>query len=84
MISVKGRENIIDAYRHIETLLNGRTWSVGSSYSCIDPYLLVLYLWGKVIGLNMKKVYSSWSSHAAQVLARNAVQRAIKQEGLSV
>ena len=83
-ISAKGRENIIDSYRHIEKLLRGRTWSVGNSYSCVDPYLLVFYLWGNAIGLNMGNDYPSWSAHAQQVLSRDAVQRAIKQEGLPV
>lgn len=81
-ISAKGKENIIDSYRHIETLLSDRTWSVGGSYSCVDPYLLVFYLWGNAIGLNMAVEYPSWSAHAARVLAREPVQRAIKQEGL--
>lgn len=83
-VSAKGRENVVDAYRYIEKLLGGRTWSVGNSYSCVDPYLLVFYFWGRAIGLNMKNEYPSWSAHAARVLARDAVQRAIKQEGLAV
>lgn len=83
-ISAKGRENIIDSYRHIEKLLGGRTWGVGNRYSCVDPYLLVFYLWGNAIGLNMTAEYPSWSAHAARVLVRDAVQRAIKQEGLPV
>jgi glutathione S-transferase len=84
LVSAKGRENIIESYRYIEKLLGGQTWSVGNSYSCVDPYLLVFYFWGRAIGLNMKKEYPSWSAHAARVLARDAVQRAIKQEGLPV
>ncbi|HET7833071.1 MAG TPA: glutathione S-transferase N-terminal domain-containing protein [Gallionella sp.] len=83
-ISAKGRENIIDSHRHIETLLNGRSWSIGNRYSCVDPYLLVFYLWGNAIGLNMATEYPAWSGHAARVLARDAVQRAINQEGLPI
>lgn len=83
-ISAKGRENIVDSYRYIESLLGGRTWVVGNSYSCVDPYMLVFYLWGISIGFNMRKEYPSWSALSARVLAREAVQRAIKQEGLPV
>lgn len=83
-ISAKGRENIIDSYRHVEKLLTRRTWGVGERYTCVDPYLLVFYLWGSAIGLNMGKECPSWSAHAARVLERDAVQRAIEQEGLRV
>jgi glutathione S-transferase len=83
-ISAKGKENIIDSYRHIEKLLSGRAWGVGNSYSCVDPYLLVFYFWGVSIGLNMAREYPSWSAHAARTLSRGAVQRAIKQEGLPI
>lgn len=81
-ISAKGRENVIEAYHHIERLLGRVTWSVNNSYSCVDPYLLVFYLWGKATGFDMQTEYPSWLAHAARVLAREAVQRAIEQEGL--
>ncbi len=81
-ICAKGKENIIDAYRQIETRIEGRIWAVGNRYSCIDPYLLVFYLWGRTIGLDMAADHPSWSAHAARMLERGAVQRALRQEGL--
>jgi glutathione S-transferase len=83
-ISSKGRENVIEAYHHIERLLSRVTWSANNAYSCVDPYLLVFYLWGKATGFDMQTEYPSWSAHAARVLAREAVQRAIEQEGLTL
>jgi glutathione S-transferase len=79
----KGSENIADAYRHIEKILTGRVWSVGESYSCADPFLLVFYLWGSAIGFAMQDDYPGWSAHAARVLSRDAVRRAMEQEGLT-
>lgn len=79
----KGRENISHACRHIEHLLTGRQWSLGDSYSCVDPFLLVFYLWGNAVGLAMQADYPAWSAHAARVMSRAAVRRAIEQEGLA-
>lgn len=83
-ISTKGRENIVEAYRQIERLLSGKSWSVENDYSCVDPYLLVFYSWGAATGLAMQTEYPAWSAHAARVLARDAVRRAIEQEGLTL
>ncbi|MFK0208980.1 glutathione S-transferase family protein [Agrobacterium sp. NPDC090283] len=82
-IVAKGKENIISAYRHIENGLTGKMWSVGGDYSCVDPFLLVFYLWGSAVGFNMQIDYPEWSLHAERVLSREAVRRAIEQEGLS-
>lgn len=83
-IIAKGRENITDAYRHIEKLLTRRSWSVGDTYSCVDPFLLVFYLWGNAVGFSMQTEYPAWSAHAARILVRDAVRRAIEQEGLTL
>lgn len=83
-IVAKGRENITAAYHQIEKNLTDREWSVGNRYSCVDPFLLVFYLWGNAIGFAMQTDYPAWSAHAARVLARDAVQRAIAQEGLTL
>lgn len=81
-ISAKGRENIADAYRHIESLMTGRTWAVGDAYSCVDPFLLVFFLWGMASGFAMQNDFPAWSDVMARVLSREAVQRALKQENI--
>jgi glutathione S-transferase len=81
-ISSKGRENIADAYRHIEILLSGRSWAVGDAYSCVDPYLLVFFLWGMTSGFAMQADYPAWSDVMVRVLSREAVQRVLQQEDI--
>lgn len=68
-IIARGRENITFAYRHIENAMTGRKCSVGHGYTCVDPFLLVFYLWGKAIGFDMKGDHPAWSLHAENVLS---------------
>lgn len=78
----KGMKNIQDAYQYIESRLIGKEWALGS-YSCVDPFLLVFYMWGSMVGIPMKQ-YIAWTTHARQMIERQAVQRALRQEGLSI
>lgn len=80
----KGRENVVDNFRFVETRMQGRHWAVGHAYTVADPYLLVFYRWGNRIGLDMTADYPAWSRHARRLLERPAVQRALGQEGISV
>lgn len=79
-----GKEHLITAFSLIETKLSGREWAVGDSYSVVDPYLLVFYRWGNRMGMEMMKDYPAWTSHARRLEHRDAVQRAITQEGISL
>ncbi len=81
-VSAKGKENILDSYRYIEQQVKGRTWSVGESYSCVDPFLLVFYIWGNLIGVRMRTEFPAWSLLTDRVVERRPVQRALDQEGL--
>jgi glutathione S-transferase len=76
-----GKRNIAAAYSRIEQQLDGRAWALGEDYSCVDPLLLVFYLWGNTVGLNMP-AYPNWSAHANKMLERPAVLAAMNQEGL--
>ena len=82
-IVAKGEANLADAHRLIETRLTGRVWSVGDAYSCVDPFLLVFHLWGRSVGFSLQTDFPAWSAHAERVLARDAVRRAMEQEGLT-
>lgn len=80
----KGRDTIRVCYDHIERILSdGRDWAVPGQYTIVDPYLLVFWLWGRSIGLDMKAGWPIWSRLTDKVLARPAVQRALQQEGLA-
>lgn len=83
--AVKGRglDNIRASYDHIEHILSdGRDWAVPGSYTIVDAYLTVFWLWGRRIGLDMETGWPHWARLMAKVLARPAVHRALQQEGL--
>ncbi|MGO4387132.1 glutathione S-transferase family protein [Microvirga sp. 2YAF29] len=80
----KGEEHLSSAYALIEAKLTERTWAVGDRYSVVDPYLLVFYRWGNRMSRNMQGAYPAWTAHARRLEKREAVQRAIAQEGISL
>lgn len=80
----RGKEQLDAAHALIEERLAGRSWAVGERYSVVDPYLLVFYRWGNRIGLDMRGRYPAWTAHTRRLEARDAVQRAIAQEGISL
>lgn len=81
---VKGKEHLASAYGLIEARLTDRTWAVGDHYSVVDPYLLVFYRWGNRMSLDMPGTYPAWTTHARRLEEREAVQRALSQEGISL
>lgn len=83
-VKAQGVENIRAAYDHIEHILSdGRDWAVPGHYTVVDAYLLVFWLWGQRINLDMEASWPNWSRLMSRVLARPAVQRAIRQEGIA-
>lgn len=80
----KGKEHLLSAFELIETKLKGRNWAVGDRYSVVDPYLLVFYRWGNRMAIDMRNGYPAWTAHALRLEAREAVQRALSQEGISL
>lgn len=82
-VTAKGRTNIEAAYDHIEHVLSdGRDWAVPGSYSVVDPYLLVFWLWGGRVGFDMENRWPRWARVMNKVQARPAVTRALQSEGL--
>ncbi|MDP3519136.1 MAG: glutathione S-transferase N-terminal domain-containing protein [Hydrogenophaga sp.] len=79
-----GKTNLEAAFALIEARMSGCTWAVGTCYTTVDPYLLVVFRWGNRVGFNMRKQYTAWTQHALRVLERPAVERALEQEGISV
>jgi len=80
----KGKEHLASAYALIEARLTDRAWAVSDHYSVVDPYLLVFYRWGNRMSLDMQGMYPAWSAHARRLEKREAVQRALSQEGISL
>jgi glutathione S-transferase len=83
-IIAKGKENLEAAFVHIEKRLTDSSWAVGNQYSSVDPFLLVIFRWGNRIGFSIKDSYPCWTEHTHRLLERQAVQRALAHEGISV
>ena len=84
-IEAMGRENVLEQYAYIESLLSdGRQWAVPGGFSIVDPYLLVFYQWGQRIGINMRSQFPSWSAHTDRLLLRPAVRRVLEKEGVVI
>lgn len=76
-----GKATVESCFQELEELASTDSWLVAGKFSIADPYMLVFYRWGGLIGLEMKR-YAHWSGHKDRMLERGAVQRAVKREGL--
>lgn len=81
-VHAKADQNLREGFAYIEQCLADRRWALGDDYSLVDPYLFVFYNWTKSIGVDAHAAYPCWHAHASRMLAREAVSRALKQEGL--
>jgi glutathione S-transferase len=82
-IKAKGEENVAGQHAYIERLLaDGRDWAVPGGYTIVDPYLLVFYLWGRRIGLDMTRRHPAWTDLSSRVATRPAVRRILEKEAL--
>jgi len=84
-IRERGRRNLLEQHAYIEGLLgDGRDWAIPQGYGIVDSYLLVFFQWGQRIGLPMRADYPAWASATDRVLARPAVTRVLKEEGVEI
>jgi len=84
-VVAKGHANVREQYAYIESLLaDGREWAVPSGYSIVDPYLLVFYVWGNRIKLDMGANYPAWTWLMERLVGRPAVQRALATEEITL
>ena len=84
-VRARGLANLREQYAYIERLLSdGRDWAVPRGYGVVDPYLLVFYLWGARIDLDMIAAYPAWTSLSRRTLIRPAVQRVLARLGITV
>jgi glutathione S-transferase len=82
-VVAKGRQNVREQYAYVEGLLaDGRGWAVPGGYTVADPYLLVFYLWGDLIGLDMRSLCPAWTGLTERTIERGAVRRVLEKEGL--
>lgn len=78
-----GRTAVSGYCDELEEVAGGGDWIVGGRYSIADPYMLVFYRWGRLIGLDMA-AYPGWTRHKEAMMGRPAVQRALAREGIAI
>lgn len=84
-VQAKGRANLVEQYAYIESIMSdGRSWAVPQGYSVADAFLLVFWLWGNRIDIDMHDAYPAWTRATARTFSRPAVRRALLQEGLEI
>jgi glutathione S-transferase len=81
----KGRKNIIENYAYIEQQLTAPSGqSMLNSYGIVHPVLLVFWIWGRWIDVDMGKNYPTWTLLVNSIVERPAVQRALSTEGIDL
>ena len=84
-IREKGRSTLLEQYTYIDEVLgDGRDWGIPQGYSIVDPCLLVFFQWGQRIGIEMRRHYPAWSKLTDRTLARPAVERVLREEGVVI
>ncbi len=66
-----------------ELARHGSEWFLGAQFSVIDPYLFMLCRWTRGFSSRPARDYPHIAPYLARVLARPAVQRTLKAEGIS-
>lgn len=78
----KVAQNMTDAYLLIERDMLKGPWVMGEAYSMCDPYLFTLSGWLESDGVDIAR-FPKVHDHYKRMLQRPAVQRALKEQGLS-
>jgi len=82
-IKKKALESLSTAFTLVDFKLKDSQWAVNDKYSIADPYLLVYFRWGNLLGLDMQNL-SNWTAHAKKIEQREAVQRVLTTENISI
>ncbi|WP_271410294.1 glutathione S-transferase family protein [Pseudomonas sp. Q1-7] len=81
-IVAKGMKNVARDYAFIEHQL--KVMPLPETYTIVHPVLLVFWLWGKWINLDMNGGYPVWAQTIRTVIERPAVRRALATEGIDL
>ena len=82
-VKAKARTMYWDQLKEIDGLLAGRKWSVGTSYTVVDGYLLVFYRWGNRNQFPVKTL-GNYTVLIDRVLARPSVKKVMADEGITL
>jgi glutathione S-transferase len=80
-VRASGEQAVAEHFAVINQRLTGREWAVDDSFSLVDPYLLVFYTWGLLLGIP-RGGYPHYRAHALRMNARPAVARAMADENV--
>jgi len=69
--------------REIDSLLEGRKWSIGEHYTVIDGYLVVFYRWGNRSKMPVRDL-KHYSALVDRVMARPKVAKVMADEGITL
>jgi glutathione S-transferase len=75
------KQNLAKRYAHVERMLEGREYLVGTRFSVADGYLFVVTNWAGMLKLDMS-AFPNIAAFQKRIVARPAVQQAMKAEGL--
>lgn len=80
-IKEKSRRTIEESFDAIEGKLKG-VHAIGDEFTAVDGYLYVFYRWGNEIGIGMKGKYPKYTRLVEEVIKRDSVKAAVKEEGI--
>ena len=75
------KQNVMNAFKHIDEHLAGRQWLAGDSYSIADIYLFVVSNWARFQDIDVAQ-WPNLNDLRTRIRARPKVQDAMKAEGL--
>lgn len=79
-----GIPNLRKTLLEVERRLAGREWAMGDSYSVVDPYLFVFWIWSQRDDIRPHVAeMPGWQKHADRVLARDATWKCLHREGVT-
>lgn len=80
-IMARGRKTVAEYFTMIDAKLLG-DHAVGKDFTAVDAFLLVLYRWGNIIGLDMAGTYGNYHRFAQGLSRRASVQKTLATEGV--
>jgi len=81
-IQAKGRQSFHEYLKQIDAMYAGREWLTGT-YSVLDPYAFVFYVWGVRRELPVKDL-PNYTALKDRMAKRPAVQRVLADEGIKL
>lgn len=80
-IIAKGRRTVGECYDVIEAKAP-EAYAVGGAFTAVDPFLLVFYRWGNLIGFDMAQAYPRYARYIRSLATRPSVAEALEAEGI--